>query len=665
MSGVEETVRARPPDIPEPGEAFAEVVAARNEWLAGATAALGAARRVHGVVLVGSLAHGDDDAFSDVDLIVAVEAPIPPMLLVDLFAGLGLPGVELYRRPKPRNAPAGGAYLAVALELAGLPVLVDLYLWPATTAAVPAGGRMLFERDRLPRSELGLLGLLATCPPADDTGSDPDDPATLLLQVQLAAKYHARGDQPRRAGICRQLQISDICHAGELRQLLDTRLPALRPLPAAALTAVDRLLHLVSVSLKEVPVTTSHAVQELTPQAARQQLVDLLRSRGWITRPEVAAAFAAVPRHLFAPDGTSLEAAYADSVVITKRGPDGKTSSSISAPWLQAYMIEAAGLRAGSRVLEIGSGGYNAALLAEVVGPAGTVVSIDIDADVVANARAALTGAGYPQVQVIRADGEHGQAAGGPYDGVIVTVETSDIPPAWIEQLAPGGVLVVPFRLRGHTRCLTLRPAGDHLVAMAALQCGFVPMQGHGRDPVRRVPLRGDAAVLVLDDPTTQVDGDALRAALDGPSVQEWSPVTAAMGDGAAFEAVHLWVASQPRPYGVLTVDRDKTAVLLDPQDRFCCPTLLTAGSFAYLTLRKQDAETWQFGAHAFGPDATALVADLIDLLTAWDRLHRAGPGPQITVHPAGTRLPETTRLRLLVPRHHTLTAITWPGGDQ
>ncbi|MEV4709584.1 methyltransferase, FxLD system [Actinoplanes sp. NPDC049316] len=626
---------------------------------------LSADPRAAGTVVVGSLAFGGGDAFSDVDLIVVVDPPIPVVLLADPFAGLGLPGVELYRRPKPRNAPAGGGYLAVAVELAGLPVLIDVYLWAATTAAVPAGGQVLTERTRLPRSGLGLLDLLATCPPDDASGSDPHDPATLLLLVQLAAKYHARGDRRRRAGICHQLHISDITGAGELRRLLDTRLAAVRPPPGRALAAVRRLLDVVSVLLKEVPVSISPDLQDRTPKQARQQLVDQLTARGWITQPAVAAAFAVVPRHLFAPEGTSIEAAYADDTVVTRRGPDGKTTSSISAPWLQAYMIEAAALRPGSRVLEIGSGGYNAALLAEVVGSAGTVVTVDIDAQVVANARTGLARAGYPQVQVICADGEHGYADGGSYDAVIVTVETSDVPPAWTRQLTADGVLVIPLRMRGHTRCLTLRPDGDHLVATAAVQCGFVSMQGHGRDPVRRVPLRGDDAVLVLDDTTTQVDGDALRAALDPSGVLRWSPVTAAIDDGSAFEAVHLWLASQPRPYGILTVDREKTAGLLDPQDRFFCPTLLTSDSFAYLTLHKQDTETWQFGAHGYGPAADTLVAELIDLLTVWNEQHRAGPGPRITVHPDGLPLPPTGSLRLLVPRRHTTTAITWPGRDQ
>jgi hypothetical protein len=61
-----------------------------------------------------------------VDLILAVDDSAPPEVFTDPFGGLVLPGVVSYRWPKPRTAPTGGVYLAVALELAGLPVLVDL-----------------------------------------------------------------------------------------------------------------------------------------------------------------------------------------------------------------------------------------------------------------------------------------------------------------------------------------------------------------------------------------------------------------------------------------------------------------------------------------------------------------------------------------------------------
>jgi protein-L-isoaspartate(D-aspartate) O-methyltransferase len=137
------------------------------------------------------------------------------------------------------------------------------------------------------------------------------------------------------------------------------------------------------------------------------------------------------------------------------------------------------------------------------------------------------------------------------------------------------------------------------------------------------------------------------------------------MDESASFESLHLWLASQPRPYGVLAVNRERTAGLLDPDNKFVCPTVLGTDSFAHLTLGKLDDTTWRFGAHGFGPDATALVTDLVDLIVAWDAHHRHGPGPQITVHPAGTLLPETDGTRLLVRRRHTLIAIAWPKAGQ
>jgi protein-L-isoaspartate(D-aspartate) O-methyltransferase len=331
--------------------------------------------------------------------------------------------------------------------------------------------------------------------------------------------------------------------------------------------------------------------------------------------------------------------------------------------WLQAWMLEEAALRTGGRVLEVGSGGYNAALAAEIVGPAGRVVSVDIDEDIAANARTALVAAGYPQVTVVCADGEYGHEPDAPYDAVLVTANTSDVPPAWRDQLADDGRLIVPLRMRGITRCLPLRRQGNRWTADAALQCGFVAMQGAGRDIAQRVPLRGPDVVLLIDEATpARTDADALRAALTGPRTEEWSPVTITGSEHAGFESLHLWLASQDRPFATLAVDRDRTAGLLDPQDRFTCPTFYTAGSFAYLTMRTVDDGRHQFGVHAFGPDTAELTTAMLDAITLWDQQHRHTTGPSIDVYPTGTTIPGTDRFRLLVPRRHTTTVITWPG---
>ncbi|WP_435599947.1 hypothetical protein [Streptomyces sp. C10-9-1] len=110
----------------------------------------------------------------------------------------------------------------------------------------------------------------------------------------------------------------------------------------------------------------------------RRQPADRLAAAGHIRTPAVDRAVRAVPRHAFAPE-VSLVAAYADDVVATRHSPDGTTTGSVSAPWLRADMLEAARVQPGRRVLEIGSGGCNAALTAGLVGPTGHVTTLDID----------------------------------------------------------------------------------------------------------------------------------------------------------------------------------------------------------------------------------------------------------------------------------------------
>ncbi|BEL05742.1 hypothetical protein Q0Z83_039330 [Actinoplanes sichuanensis] len=401
-------------------------------------------------------------------------------------------------------------------------------------------------------------------------------------------------------------------------------------------------------------------VESTPPDRLRADLAAHLTAKGWTRTPAVERAFRSVSRHLFVPDTVSMEQAYADEIVATKRGLDGKTTSSVSAPWVQAFMLAEAGLKPGARVLEVGSGGYQAALIAELVGPDGLVVTVDIDADITRLARTYLDRAGYPHVQVVHGDGDLGHRPGAPYDAIIITMEAGDVSPFWVAQLAPDGRIVLPLRMRTLTRCLTLHRRYDHLAASRALQCGFVPMQGERSQLARRIPLRGNDIVLLLDDPV-DVDADALASALDGPRLEVWSPVTITGDEPGAFESLHLWLSSQPRPFGALAVDRQRTEGLVDPQDRFTCPTLLGDG-FAYLTMRKIGDNLWQFGAHGFGSDAHTLTTDLLDLTTAWDRDYRHAVTPEITVHPDGNTPPAATgQPQLVVARRHTTIAVTWP----
>lgn len=227
----------------------------------------------------------------------------------------------------------------------------------------------------------------------------------------------------------------------------------------------------------------------------RNALTDKLRSDGMITSPVVERAFRTVLRHLFVPEGTPLEVAYnADDSVTIKTDKDGVIISSISALFIQARMIEQAGLGPGMSVLEIGSGGANAALLAEVVGPNGRVISVDIDPEVIDRARAAMEATGYgSRVMVVQADAENRvPELDEPVDAILVTVGAWDLSPTWLEQLSENGTIVVPLRMNGITRSIGFRREGGHLVSTSAEVCGFVPMQGSGaRD--ERIFLLADA----------------------------------------------------------------------------------------------------------------------------------------------------------------------------
>ncbi|MCB0010236.1 MAG: methyltransferase domain-containing protein, partial [Anaerolineales bacterium] len=152
----------------------------------------------------------------------------------------------------------------------------------------------------------------------------------------------------------------------------------------------------------------------------RQQLVAELRRQGHIRSGLVADAFMTVPRHLFAPQ-VSPEEAYANQVVPLKQNGQ-QMISTLSQPAMMAIMLEALELQPGMSVLEIGTGsGYNAALLRQIVGPTGRIVSVDVEADLVAQAEQNLAGAGYGDVQVAVGDGGLGFSRQAPYDRIIAT----------------------------------------------------------------------------------------------------------------------------------------------------------------------------------------------------------------------------------------------------
>lgn len=228
----------------------------------------------------------------------------------------------------------------------------------------------------------------------------------------------------------------------------------------------------------------------------RRALVDELRSKGAIRTPEVEEAFLRVPRHLFVPQ-VPPERAYSDEAIPTKLC-EGVPISSSSQPAIMALMLEQLDLRPGQRVLEIGAAtGYNAALIAHIVGDAGEVTTVDIDEDLVEDARQHLSAAGLGRVRVLRADGVRGHPDGAPFDRIILTVGTWDIAPAWVQQLEAGGRLVLPLQLGAAEISVAFERAGSLLRSVSVVGCGFMPLRGVLAVPERNLRLGPDADVIL------------------------------------------------------------------------------------------------------------------------------------------------------------------------
>jgi protein-L-isoaspartate(D-aspartate) O-methyltransferase len=396
--------------------------------------------------------------------------------------------------------------------------------------------------------------------------------------------------------------------------------------------------------------------------ALRDTLVDTLLANKIITSPEVERAFRTVPRHLFVADGTPLEVTYnVDNSVAIKRDPDGVIISSTSAAYIQARMIEQAGLAAGMSVLEIGSGGFNAALLAEIVGPAGRVVSVDIDPDVTDRARELLEQTGYGnQIDVVLADAENPvPGLRESFDAILVTVGAWDLAPAWLANLAEDGTIVVPLRMNGVTRVIGFRRDGDHLVSTSSEVAGFVPMQGEGaRDErVFLLPDRNGYHVKLRFEGDVPAGLDLLDGVLATERTEAWSGVT--IKHGVSFADLHLWLAVFLPGFCKLAAD-EGTDLAAERKGWF--PFGLAHGdSFAYLAVRPvPEGGGAEFGARAYGVHGDAAVSTLVDQLQAWDRQARDRE-PAFAYWPTGSDRPAFGKDTAVLVKTHGVTTISWP----
>src|SRR5262249_46656628 len=236
-----------------------------------------------------------------------------------------------------------------------------------------------------------------------------------------------------------------------------------------------------------------------------QEMVDRLIAQESLWSPRLITAFRQTPRHRFLEriyqhgrDGSWREVevaslgpgeialVYSDRALTTRVSPASSGAASVaisssSQPSLMAQMLEDLRPAPGLRTLEVGAGtGYNAALLAHAVGP-GHVVSVDVDREVLTEAERHLGHFPERAVRVVHADGRAVLAGETPFDRIMVTAATPDLEPAWLEQLAPGGLLVAPLVL-GPGVSFVVRGTGRDGVFRGRLTrpAYFMPLRGGG-----------------------------------------------------------------------------------------------------------------------------------------------------------------------------------------
>jgi protein-L-isoaspartate(D-aspartate) O-methyltransferase len=200
----------------------------------------------------------------------------------------------------------------------------------------------------------------------------------------------------------------------------------------------------------------------------RNRLVEVLRRKG-VRDLAVLRAVQMVPRHLFIPESVRHRA-YDDTAL-----PIG-SGQTISQPYVQARYLELIGLTGREKVLEIGTGsGYQTALLALL---ASMVFSVERVPHLAQSARTALANSGIRNVTVLVGDGTLGWRPFAPYDAILVSAASPEIPAPLVEQLALGGRMVIPLGDRASQTLTLVERNGDGVRTSTIADVRFVPLVG-------------------------------------------------------------------------------------------------------------------------------------------------------------------------------------------
>lgn len=203
----------------------------------------------------------------------------------------------------------------------------------------------------------------------------------------------------------------------------------------------------------------------------RQRLVEKIRSQG-IDDPRVLNALGRVPRHRFVPDAV-VHRAYEDGALPIGYG------QTISQPSLQALYLQTLEIGPDDMVLEVGAGsGYQTALLAEL---SSNVYAVERIPELTQRAREVLDALGYDNVALVTKDGTVGWSKYAPYDAILVGAAAPSVPDALVDQLSPGGRMLIPLGDRRQQQLTLVRKARegeDEIEQQTVTGCVFVPLIG-------------------------------------------------------------------------------------------------------------------------------------------------------------------------------------------
>ncbi|MBS3815588.1 MAG: protein-L-isoaspartate(D-aspartate) O-methyltransferase [Hadesarchaea archaeon] len=221
------------------------------------------------------------------------------------------------------------------------------------------------------------------------------------------------------------------------------------------------------------------------PKNNSEELVERLQRMGYLKTPRIIDAFRNVLREKFVPEKMKDDA-YLDQPFPIGRG------QTISAPSMIAIMLEVLQPREGDKVLEIGTGsGYNAALMAEIIGKSGELYTMERLKEISEFGRSNLEKIGYESINVITGDGTQGYEKEAPWDKILVTACAPKIPSALINQLKINGKIAAPVGQNYMAQTLTLveKIGKDEVKKEKHGGCSFVPLigeNGWNEESVRR-----------------------------------------------------------------------------------------------------------------------------------------------------------------------------------